>query len=136
MYVEDNKKNTKDDKSTINRNLVLKTTVDVENDNSDFTYNNLSEIVATRNKQGRRMQFSIAGNEQLAYQTADRNAAESVITSIDRIHVSEIDADSAQTVQLRAPTGEDRSYVLLAATIIAAVALVAGAVVVIRKMIK
>ena len=114
----------------------MKTTVDVSGDNADNTYNNLAEIVATYNDQGRRMQFSVVGNEKLAIQDAGEDAAESVITSIDRIEVDEIDADSAQKVQLRAPTGEDKSYVLLAATIMAAIALIAGAVVVLRKVIK
>ena len=128
--------NKEEEKSSINRNLIMKTTVDVSGDNADNTYNNLAEIVATYNDQGRRMQFSVVGNEKLAIQDAGEDAAESVITSIDRIEVDEIDADSAQKVQLRAPTGEDKSYVLLAATIMAAIALIAGAVVVLRKVIK
>ena len=128
--------NKEDEKSSINRNLIMKTTVDVSGDNADNTYNNLAEIVATYNDQGRRMQFSIVGNEKLAIQNAGEDAASTVITSIDRINVDEIDADSAQKIQLRAPTGEDKSYVLLAATIMAAIALIAGAVVVLRKVIK
>ena len=123
------------DESSVNRNLVLKTTVDAYDEKSQNTYNNLTEIVATKNDQGRRMQFSIVGNQELANQGAEPNAASTVKTSVDRIVPSEIDADSAQKVQLTAPTGKDKNYILMAATAIIAIALVAGSVLIIKKKI-
>ena len=101
----------------------------------DLTYNNLSEIVATRNDQGRRMQFSIVGNEKLARNDAGADAAKTVNTQVDRIKVSEIDADSAQKIQIGNPTGNDKNYIVIAATIIAAIALIGGAIFVIKKRI-
>ena len=123
------------DESSVNRNLILKTNVDTYADDSDNTYNNLAEIVATKNDQGRRMQFSVVGNQRLADQGAGDDAADTVKTSIDRIEPEEVDADSAQKIQLRAPTGKDKNYILAAATIIIAISLVAGSILIIKKKI-
>ena len=99
----------------------------------NLVYNNLSEIVITTNTVGRRMQFSIAGNQKMADQSLGDNAAEGEFTSVDLVTPSEVDADSAQKIVFMPPTGANRNYLpMIIATVIAMGFVLAGAIV-IRK---
>ena len=119
-------------KST-NRNLVLTTTVSNVSTDSDLTYNNLAEIVEICNDNGRRMEYSIPGNEEMANQDTESDASENVYTKLDRREVREIDAAIAQKIQIRTPTGADKSYVIMAATVMIALISIAGTIVIIKK---
>ena len=41
------------------------------NTKANSVYNNMTEIIATSNEQGRRMNFSVAGNEMMAMNTSE-----------------------------------------------------------------
>ena len=71
----------------------------------------MAEIVATTNSQGRRMQFSIVGNQQMGDQSLGNNAAPGANSGEDLITPSEIDADSAQKIVIMPPTGENKNYI-------------------------
>lgn len=100
---------------------------------SNLTYNNLSEIIISSNTVGRRMQFSIVGNQEMSDQSLGDNASENVYTSVDLVTPKEVDADSAQKIVFMPPTGANKNYVpMIIATIIALGFVLAGAII-IRK---
>ena len=70
------------------------------------------------------MAFSTPGNEEMASQEAKDDADPNVYTKKDRYQVREIDASIAQKVNFLTPTGGDKSFVIAAATVIVAVALI------------
>ena len=114
--------------------LVLSTILS-END-EDFVYNNIAEIVATSNKQGRRMSYSISGNQEMSDQSLGDNTSEEVYTTIDLVTPSEMDSDSAQKIVILPPLGENKNYVTIILTIIAASLIVAIGIVIIKKRLK
>ena len=94
-------------KSKIEFNLKLKSLMSAENWQKDnLTYNNLMEIVHTESDNGRRMSYSIFGNQEMANQSSKTllNSSE------DYIKVKEIDAASSQKVIVLPPTGENKNY--------------------------
>ena len=93
--------------STTETTLVVNT---ILSSSDDLVFNNLAEIVETTNDQGRRMQYSIAGNQIMADQSLGNNAASTAFSRVDLVTPSEIDADSAQKVVIMPPTGEDKDY--------------------------
>ena len=89
--------------------LVLSTQL-TANTKSNSVYNNLTELVETSNEQGRRMNFSIVGNEKMAKNTSE---ATDDLDQTDRVQVKEIDADAAQKIVIMPPTGDNRNYTLI-----------------------
>lgn len=73
-----------------------------------FMYNNISEIVESKNMYGRKNEYSVPGNQELTDQRKLLNAIRGK-SSEDRMTPAEIDADSAQKVGILPPTGE-REY--------------------------
>ena len=71
--------------------------------NNNLVYNNMVEIIAISNDVGRRCAFSIPGNEEMADQKIGNNGATKTKTSLTRIEVNEVDADSAQLVKIIPP---------------------------------
>lgn len=102
----------------------------------EFIYNNLSEIIEVSNSQGRRMQFSIVGNQEMADQSLKtKNAAEDVNTAIKVVTPSEIDADSAQKIVILPPLGEKNIMPIIIAAL-ASLSIIAIGIVVIKKNMK
>ena len=113
-----------DAENNTSKNLVLVSNINAASEKDDYIYNNLAEIVEIKNTNGRRMAFSTPGNEEMASQEAKDDADPNVYTKKDRYQVREIDASIAQKVNFLTPTGGDKSFVIAAATVIVAVALI------------
>ena len=106
-------------------------------------YNNLGEIVQVKNTAGRRMQYSISGNQEMANQDindggGDRSTQDHHAYSSSKItQPREIDADSAQEIQILPPTGspEYRNRVLaIITTAIATIIVLVGAIIIKKKV--
>ncbi len=124
--------------SSISTTLVVSTLLSANNSADNLVYNNLTEIIQSANSQGRRMQYSIAGNQAMSDQSLGNNAKtsdEGVYTTVDLVTPSEIDADSAQKVVLLPPTGENKNYIPYSTALIIASMLIAGIIVVIKKKV-
>ena len=106
------------DNSSKKTNLVVSTLVGSAKNADTLTYNNLSEIIKTSNTQGRRLQYSIVGNQEMADQSLSTNAREDVYSSSDLVTPSEIDADSAQKIVLLPPTGANHNYLPILISVI------------------
>ena len=115
-------------------NLVVSTLVGSVKNADTLTYNNLSEIIKTSNTQGRRLQYSIVGNQEMADQSLSSNAREDVYSSSDLVTPSEIDADSAQKIVLLPPTGANRNYLPIVISVIAVSLLVMATTVIVGKV--
>ena len=102
--------------SVITTKLVLTQTLTADSKNDDKSYDNITELVSTSNTVGRRMAYSVVGNQDPTAEPA------------------EIDADDAQTVTILPPFGQKNIYYVLGAAI--AVILIAGVVVTIRVIKK
>ena len=61
--------------------MILTQTITAQNENDDLVYNNIGEIVAITNSVGRRMAFSIQGNQKPSEspQEPDSSMAEPVV---------------------------------------------------------
>ena len=124
--------------------LILTTTITASGNSEDLTYNNLAEVIETSNLYGRRMQFSIAGNQEMANQDindcgrGDNEEQDHHGHSASKItQPKEIDADSAQQVVILPPTGspEYRNKVLtIITTAIATIIVLVGAVIIKKKV--
>lgn len=116
--------------------LVLTKKLSNTSGDEEFIYNNLSEIVEISNEQGRRMQFSVVGNQEMADQSIKtKNAADGVNTAIKIVTPSEIDADSAQKIVILPPLGEKHIMPVLIA-VVASLSIIAISIVVIKKYAK
>ena len=115
-------------------NLVVSTLVGSAKNADTLTYNNLSEIIKTSNTQGRRSQYSIVGNQEMADQSLSTNARGDVYSSSDLVTPSEIDADSAQKIVLLPPTGANRNYLPIIISVIAVSLLVMATTVIVGKV--
>lgn len=116
--------------------LVLTKTLANTSGDDEFIYNNLSEIIRTSNEQGRRMQFSISGNQEMADQSIKtNNADQDAKTSIKVIEPKEIDADSSQKIVILPPTGENKNYIPIIITLISSLAIVVLGIVVAKKIL-
>ena len=115
-------------------NLVVSTLVGSVKNADTLTYNNLSEIIKTSNTQGRRLQYSIVGNQEMADQSLSTNAHEDTYSSSDLVTPSEIDADSAQKIVLLPPTGANRNYLPIVISVIAFSLLVMATTVIVGKV--
>ena len=124
------------DGSSKSTKLVLTSELSSDTAGGNLIYNNLAEIVATTNSQGRRMQFSIVGNQQMGDQSLGNNAAPGANSGEDLITPSEIDADSAQKIVIMPPTGENKNYIPIIVGLIVGAIVIIGAVILIRKYAK
>lgn len=99
---------------TVTKELVLTQTITSQNTQDNMTYGNIAEILQTSNTVGRRMAFSIVGNQ-------DPTKAP-----------TEVDSAKAEEVVILPPFGQMYLYFGLG---IVVVALIAGAVIVIKKKV-
>ncbi len=99
----------------------------------NYIYNNLAEIIATSNTQGRRMAYSVVGNQEMSDQSLGNNASEDVYTSLDLVTPSEVDADSAQKIIILPPTGENRNVAQFVIISISAIMILIGGIIFIKK---
>jgi hypothetical protein len=126
-----------------NTTLILTTSITSSGNSEDLTYNNLAEVIETANPYGRRMQYSISGNQEMANQDindggGDRSTQDHHAYSSSKItQPREIDADSAQEIQILPPTGspEYRNRVLaIITTAIATIIVLVGAIIIKKKV--
>lgn len=111
--------------------LILSTELSTNNTGDNLVYNNLAELVETQNTLGRRMQYSIIGNQSMSDQSLRNDATILEDSSEDLVTPKEIDADSAQKIVITKPTGEYRNYTPWIITAIVAFAIIAISAVVI-----
>ncbi len=109
--------------------LRLSTQLSVNN-KANSVYNNMTEIIETSNEQGRRMNYSVVGNEKMAKNTSE---ATDDLDQTDRVQVKEIDADAAQKIVIMPPTGENRNYTLIILISLIAVGIIAAGAFGIKK---
>ena len=101
----------------VSRTIVLSQLITPENTEDDLTYDNMVEIVKTTNEVGRRMAFSVVGNQDPTSETP-----------------SEVDANVAEKVVILPPFGEVRIYYIVGALV--AAILIVGIVLIKKKVLK
>lgn len=101
---------------TENKTLVLTQVITSENTSDDMAYENITEIVQTSNTAGRRMAYSIVGNQNPMEDPA------------------EVDSSKAERVVILPPTGSTYLYLGLGA--IAIIILIGGIVIIKKKVLK
>lgn len=99
------------------KTLILTQLISTENKSDDLTYSNMAEIVKTSNTVGRRMAYSVVGN-----QDPKESAAK------------EVDSSMAERIIILPPFGNTHIFYTLGAII--AIILAAGIIFIIRKVIK
>ena len=87
-----------------------------DNDSDDMIYNNMVELVKSSNTAGRRMEYSVVGNQD------------------PTLEPQEIDADTSQEVTILPPFGQTNTYYWLGVVI--AIILIAGIILVIKVLKK
>lgn len=105
-----------DDQTTISTKLVLSQLITAQNDTDDLTYDNIAEIIKTTNSVGRRMAYSVVGNQNP--------------TDIP----TEVDAAKAERVMILPPFGS-ATYVYIIIALVAATILVVGIVLIKKEVI-
>ena len=126
--------------SSVQTTMMLSTTLTPDSGEDTMVYNNLSEIVQVSNSQGRRLKWSVTGNQPMADQ--DRGTDEparpedEIYTKADLVTPKEIDADSSQEILILPPTGANRNYTLWIIVGVIALAIIAGGVILIRRYFK
>ena len=114
--------------------LIASADMSMNSSGDNLVYNNLSEIVMITNTVGRRMQFSIVGNQEMANQDLGNNTSSSTYTNVDLVTPTEVDADSAQKIIFMPPTGDNKNYIpMIIAVVIAMGFVIAGAIVIKRN---
>ena len=101
----------------ITKTLILSQLITPENTEDDLTYNNMVEIVKTSNELGRRMAYSVVGNQDPSLDDA-----------------SEVDTSSAERIVILPPFGEVRIYYAIGA--IVAVVLIGGIILIKKRVLK
>lgn len=101
---------------TISNKLVLSQLITAQNDTDDLTYDNIAEIVKTTNSVGRRMAYSVVGNQDP--------------TQIP----SEVDAAKSERVMILPPFGS-ATYVYIIIALVAATILAVGIILIKKKVI-
>ena len=94
--------------------LLLTQVLTPENEKDDFTYENIAEIIEATNTVGRRMAFSIVGNQDPLSKA------------------QEVDSSSSEQVIILPPFGNTTLYLGLG---IAIIAIIAGGIILIRKKV-
>ena len=129
-----------DPQSSSHTTMMLSTTLTPDSGEDTMVYNNLSEIVQVSNSQGRRLKWSVTGNQPMADQ--DRGTDEparpedEIYTKADLVTPKEIDADSSQEILILPPTGANRNYTLWIIVGVIALVIIAGGVILIRRYFK
>lgn len=123
----------KDSKAKATTQMVLSTTLVPDTGDDSMVYNNLSEIVQTSNTQGRRMKYSIAGNQEMSDQS--RGTGDQLLTKADLVTPAELDADSSQKILILPPTGANRNYTLWVTVGIVMAILIGGSIFLIKKFL-
>lgn len=114
LYKDKQDKNATD---SVSVPLVLTQLITSENDSDDLTYRNLVEIVKTSNTLGRRMEYSVVGNQN------------------PEIKPQELDSDIAEIVRILPPFGNAGIYITIAIVTLAAVVIVIGGTIFIKKKV-
>ena len=99
----------------ISKTLILSQMITPENTEDDLTYGNMVEILQTSNTVGRRMAYSVVGNQDPLYDDA-----------------SEVDTNIAERIIILTPFGEVHIFYILIAVV--AIILIVG-IVLIRKFV-
>ena len=102
--------------SVVGAELVLSQMITPDNDSDDMIYNNMVELVKSSNTAGRRMEYSVVGNQD------------------PTLEPQEIDADTSQEVTILPPFGQTNTYYWLGVVI--AIILIAGIILVIKVLKK
>ena len=97
--------------------LKLSQLITSQNTSDDLTYRNMAEIVETSNDVGRRMQFSVVGNQDPSS------------------YPKEVDTDTAQIVKILPPFGETLNIIAIVITIVFATAILVVGIILIKKKI-
>lgn len=116
IQTEELNKSLKPGEST-EKTLVLNQLISTENTSDDLTYSNMVEIVKTSNTAGRRMAYSVVGNQNPTASTA-----------------SEVDSSVAEKVIILPPFGDIHIFYILGAVI--GIILIGGIAIIIRKVLK
>ena len=126
--------------SSAHTTMMLSTTLVPDSGEDTMVYNNLSEILQVSNSQGRRLKWSVTGNQPMANQDLGSDTPvdedDEIYTKVDLVTPKEIDADSSQEILILPPTGSDRNYTLWIIVGVVALAIIAGGVILIRRYFK
>lgn len=96
--------------------LVLSQTITSDNDSDDLVYNNMVELVESSNQVGRRMAYSVVGNQD------------------PTVEPQEIDADDSQEVTILPPFGQQYIYYILGVAVaVILIGGIIGVIMVVRK---
>ena len=107
----------KNAQSSVSVPLVLTQLITAENDGDDLTYRNIAEIVQTSNTVGRRMEYSVVGNQDPLKEP------------------QELDTSKAEVIKILPPFGGIAMYVLISVVALAGVAIIVTGVVFIKKKV-
>ena len=97
--------------------LVLTQLITSENDTDDLTYKNIVEIINTSNTVGRRMEYSVVGNQD------------------PTISPQELDSDQAEVVKILPPFGSGINYIAISLIVLGTVGLITLIIFYIKKEI-
>ena len=111
--------------------LVLSTLLSNTTSNKNMIFTNLVELIESKNTFGRRMYLSKAGNQYVPYQSENKTEDESTYW----IEPEEPDADSGQKVVVSVPTGANKNYNRIIIITISVLAIITGAVIVIKNKV-
>ncbi len=103
----------------ISKTLILSQLITPENTDDDLTYNNMVEIVKTSNTAGRRMAYSVVGNQDPTLSDA-----------------SEVDTSMAERIVILPPFGSGEILTYCAIALAVGAVLVVGIVLIRRKVLK
>ena len=103
----------------ISKTLILSQLITPENTDDDLTYNNMVEIVKTSNTAGRRMAYSVVGNQDPTLSDA-----------------SEVDASMAERIVILPPFGSGEILTYCVIAVVVGAVLVTGIVLIRRKVLK
>ena len=125
--------------ANVSTQMMLSSTLTPDSGDDSMVYNNLAEMVQVSNDQGRRMKFSIVGNQAMANQSLGvgdpANPDEGIYTKSDLVTPEEPDADSSQQVLILPPTGANRNYVMWIVIGLVIAVLIGGSIFLIRKKV-
>lgn len=97
--------------------LVLTQLITSENDSDDLTYRNMVEIVKTSNNVGRRMEYSVVGNQDPTEKP------------------QELDSDISEIVRILPPFGNAGKPIIIIATTLLALTILTGGIFFIKKKV-
>ena len=103
--------------SSVSVPLVLTQLITSENDSDDLTYRNLVEIVKTSNTVGRRMEYSVVGNQD------------------PESKPQELDSDIAEVVRILPPFGNGGIYIIITIVSILGLAIIVLGTIFIKKKV-